>query len=166
MNFTRNTLSNNVRSSSIELLDKHLSASIDLEAQVKQAHWNVRGANFIALHELFDTVATAIDTYSDQIAERTGALGGTAEGTVQTAAARSFLIPYDLGIADGTLHVAAVAGSLAAFGESSRSAITLATTQGDLETADLFTEIARGIARQLWLVESHADPRENTRLSN
>jgi len=113
MHFTRNTLSNNIRSSSIELLDKHLSASIDLEAQVKQAHWNVRGANFIALHELFVTVATAIDTYSDQIAERTGALGGTAEGTVQTAAARSFLIPYDLGIADGTQHVAAVAGSLA-----------------------------------------------------
>lgn len=165
MNNTKNALSDNVRTSSIDLLNKHLSASIDLEAQVKQAHWNVRGANFIALHELFDTVAAAVDTYSDQIAERTGGLGGTAEGTLRTAAARSFLPPYDLGIADGTHHAFAVAGSLAAFGESSRAAIGIAATQGDLETADLFTEIARGIARQLWLVESHAEPRASTRLS-
>jgi starvation-inducible DNA-binding protein len=163
---TRNTLSENVRTLSVELLNKHLSASIDLTAQVKQAHWNVRGTNFIALHELFDTVAAAVGTYSDQIAERTGGLGGTAEGTLQTATARSFLVPYDLGIADGAQHVFAVAGSLAAFGESSRAAIGIATTQGDLKTADLFTEVARGIARQLWLVESHAEPKTNGRVSH
>ncbi|WP_370674311.1 DNA starvation/stationary phase protection protein Dps [Pleomorphomonas sp. PLEO] len=166
MHTTRNTLSENVRTLSVELLNKHLSASIDLAAQVKQAHWNVRGTNFIALHELFDTVATAVGTYSDQIAERTGGLGGTAEGTVQTATARSFLVPYDLGIADGAQHVFAVAGSLAAFGESSRAAIGIATTQGDLETADLFTEVARGIARQLWLVESHAEPKTSVGLNH
>lgn len=166
MHATRNTLSENVRTLSVELLNRHLSASIDLAAQVKQAHWNVRGANFIALHELFDTVAATINTYSDQIAERTGGLGGTAEGTVQTAAARSFLIPYDIGIDDGARHVFAVAGSLAAFGESSRVAIGTATTQGDIETADLFTEIARGIARQLWLVESHAELHASARLDS
>lgn len=166
MHTTRNTLSENVRTLSVELLNKHLTASIDLEAQVKQAHWNVRGANFIALHEMFDTVAAAVSTYSDQIAERTGGLGGMAEGTVQNAAAHSFLVPYDLGVADGAQHVFAVAGSLAAFGESSRAAIGIATTQGDLETADLFTEVARGIARQLWLVESHAEPKTSGRLSH
>lgn len=163
---TRNTLSENVRAASIDLLNKHLSASIDLEAQVKQAHWNVRGTNFIALHELFDTVAAAVGTYSDQIAERAGGLGGTAEGTVQTAAARSFLVPYALGIDDGAGHVVAVAGSLASFGESSRAAIGIATTQGDLETADLFTEISRGIARQLWLVESHTPMKTSARLDS
>jgi len=144
---------------SVELLNKHLSASIDLEAQVKQAHWNVRGPNFIALHDLFDKVATVVSGYSDQIAERTGGLGGTAEGTVQVAAVRSFLVPYDIGVDEGSLHVFAVAGSLSAFGESSRAAIGVATTQGDLETADLFTEITRGIDRQLWLVEAHATPK-------
>lgn len=144
---------------SVELLNKHLSASIDLEAQVKQAHWNVRGPNFIALHELFDAVAAAVNACSDQLAERAGGLGGTAEGTVQVAAARSFLVPYDLGIDDGGRHVFAVAGSLAAFGESTRAAIGVAAAQGDLETADLFTEVARGIDHQLWLVESHAAPR-------
>jgi starvation-inducible DNA-binding protein len=156
---TRNTLSENIRSQSVELLNKHLAASIDLQAQVKQAHWNVRGAGFIALHELFDGVAAAVGAYSDLIAERTGELGGTADGTVQVAAKRSYLIPYDIGIADGAKHVFAVAGSLAAFGESSRTAIDTAADQGDPETADLFTEVSRGIGHQLWLVESHAEPR-------
>lgn len=159
MHATRNTLSENARTTSVELLNKHLSACIDLEAQVKQAHWNVRGPNFIALHELFDTVAAVVNGYSDQIAERAGGLGGTAEGTVQVAAARSFLDPYDLGVDDGSRHVFAVAGSLATFAESSRAAIGAATTQGDLETADLFTEVSRGIDRQLWLVEAHATPK-------
>jgi len=166
MHATRNTLSENARTMSVELLNKHLAASIDLEGQVKQAHWNVRGPNFIALHKLFDTVAAAVSTYSDQIAERTGGLGGTAEGTVQVAAAHSFLVPYDLGVDDGTRHVFAVAGSLAAFGESSRAAISVASAQGDLETADLFTEVARGIDQQLWLVESHTAPKASVRPSH
>lgn len=166
MQTTSNTLSENVQTLSVELLNRHLSSSIDLEAQLKQAHWNIRGANFIAPHEMFDTVAAAVGTYADQIAERAGGLGETAEGTVQNATAHSFLVPYDLGVADGAQHVFAVAGSLAAFGESSRATIGIATTQGDLETADLFTEVARGIARQLWLVESHAEPKTSGRPSH
>ena len=163
MHATRNTLSKNARALSVEFLNEHLSASIDLEAQIKQAHWNVRGANFIALHEMF---AAAVGTYSDQIAESTGGLGGTAEGAVQNATAHSFLAPYDRGVADGARHVFAVAGSLAAFGQSSRAAVGIATTQGDPGTTHLFTEVTRGIARQLWLVESHAGPKTSVRPSH
>src|SRR5580704_12246814 len=97
---TSNTLSENIRSKSAELLNRHLAAAIDLHAQVKQAHWNVRGPAFIAIHELFDKVADVVEEYSDKIAERAGTLGGTAEGTVQIAAGRSFLDPYPLGVAD------------------------------------------------------------------
>jgi starvation-inducible DNA-binding protein len=156
---TRNTLSENIRSQSVELLNKHLAAAIDLHAQVKQAHWNVRGPGFIAVHELFDRIATEIDGYSDLIAERAGALGGTAHGSVQVAAESSFLVPYPLGIADESQHIFAVSGTLAAFGQSAREAIDLAAGLGDANTADLFTEISRGIDQQLWLVESHASPK-------
>lgn len=155
---TRNTLSENIRAQSVELLNKHLAASIDLHAQVKQAHWNVRGPSFIAIHELFDKVSIAVEEFSDQVAERAGGLGGTAEGTVQIAAERSFLVPYNIGIADEKEHVFAVAGALAAFGQSTREAVTKATDFGDADTADLFTEISRGIDQQLWFVESHAVP--------
>ena len=87
---TSNKLSENIRSKAVELLNRHLAAAIDLRAQVKQAHWNVRGPTFIAIHELFDKVADLVEGYSDTIAERAAVLGGTAEGTVQVAVERSF----------------------------------------------------------------------------
>ena len=123
MHPTHNTLSENIRAQSVELLNKHLAAAIDLHAQVKQAHWNVRGPSFIAIHELFDKVSSEVENYSDLIAERAGGLGGTAYGTVQVAAERSFLVPYPLGVADAQEHVFAVSGTLAAFGQSAREAM-------------------------------------------
>ena len=100
MHPTHNTLSENIRAQSIELLNRHLAAAIDLHAQVKQAHWNVRGPSFIAIHELFDKVSGEVENCSDLIAARAGGLAGTAYGTVQVAAERSFLVPYPPGIAD------------------------------------------------------------------
>ncbi len=155
---TRNTLSENIRAQSVGLLNRHLAAAIDLQAQMKQAHWNVRGPGFIAIHTLFDKVAGEASGYADLLAERAGGLGGTAEGTVQNAAERTFLLRYPFGVAKEEVHIFAVSGALAAFGESTREAITQATSYGDAETADLFTEISRGVDQQLWLVESHATP--------
>jgi starvation-inducible DNA-binding protein len=88
-----------------------LAAAIDLHAQVKQAHWNVRGPGFFSIHELFDDVTTVIEEYSDMLAERAGALGGAAQGTVQVAAEQSFLIPYPLRIADCNEHVFAASSA-------------------------------------------------------
>jgi starvation-inducible DNA-binding protein len=158
MHPTHNTLSENIRTQSVALLNKQLAAAIDLHGQIKQAHWNVRGPNFIAIHELFDKVAaTALDA-SDLIAERAAGLGGTAEGTVQVAAEKSPLVPYPLGVADEAKHVFAVSATLAAFGQLIHEAISASTTSGDTTTADLFTEISRGVDQQLWFVESHRVP--------
>ena len=158
MHPTHNTLSEKIRTQSVALLNKHLAAAIDLHGQLKQAHWNVRGPTFMAIHKLFDDVAaTALET-SDLIAERAAGLGGTAEGTVQVASAKSYLVPYELGVANEAKHVFAVSAALAAFGQSIREAAALSTTQGDATTADLFTEISRGVDQQLWFVESHRAP--------
>ncbi len=156
MHYTHNTLPENIRGQSVELLNRHLAAAIDLHAQVKQAHWNVRGSGFSAVHELFDNAAIEVETYSDLIAERTAALGGTAHGTVQLAAERSFLVPYPLGVAEARQHIFALSQAVSAFGQSIREAIALSTTHGDPVTADLFTKVAGGMDRQLWLIESHA----------
>ncbi|HEX4112628.1 MAG TPA: DNA starvation/stationary phase protection protein Dps [Stellaceae bacterium] len=148
-------MSETIRAQSVELLNKHLAAAIDLHAQMKQAHWNVRGPAFIAIHELFDKVSIEVENYSDLLAERARGLGGTAHGTIQVAAERSYLVPYPLGIADEQQHVSAVSGALAAFGQSIQEAIGQAIGFGDANTGDLFTEISRGIDQQLWFVESH-----------
>jgi starvation-inducible DNA-binding protein len=155
---THNTLPEPIRIQSVELLNKHLAAAIDLHAQIKQAHWNVRGPGFIAIHELFDKVANEVEEFSDQLAERTGALGGTANGTIQEAVKHSFLIPYSLGIADELKHVFAILAVLAAFGDSTRKASAQATAFGDANTADLFTEIGRAVDQEQWFIESHIPP--------
>jgi starvation-inducible DNA-binding protein len=155
---THNHLSEAIRVQSVELLNKHLAAAIDLHAQVKQAHWNVRGPGFIAIHELFDKVSGEVEEFSDQLAERAGSLGGTANGTIQLAVKQSFLTPYSLGIADEHSHVFAISAVLAAFGRSVNKASAHATALGDADTADLFTEISRAVDQELWFVESHIPP--------
>ncbi|HVI91718.1 MAG TPA: DNA starvation/stationary phase protection protein Dps [Dongiaceae bacterium] len=155
---TKNTLSENIRAKSIGVLNAHLAAAIDLHGQVKQAHWNVRGDGFIAIHELFDKVATELIDFYDSIAERVGALGGTAEGTSQTAVKKSFLKPYAHGVADTKTHIDAVTSALSEFGTSVRKAIDETADFGDADTADLFTGISRGIDQQIWLIESHLVP--------
>lgn len=161
MHFTHNTLPLAIREQSIESLTLHLAASIDLQGQVKQAHWNVRGPGFIAVHELFDRVAEEVEGFSDLLAERIGGLGSTAFGTIQVAALRSFLVPYPHEIDSTERHLFAVAASLAAFGQSARGAIDVLAAAGDADSADIFTEISRGIDQQLWLVESNLSPKSN-----
>ena len=131
-------------------------SAIDLQQQMKQAHWNVKGPNFIGLHELFDNIAEAVENYVDLIAERIVQLGGIAEGTVRVAALQSRLVEYPLTIAAGMAHVNAVAMALAAFGAEARGTIAEAEELNDADTADLFTEVSRGIDKWLWFVEAHA----------
>jgi starvation-inducible DNA-binding protein len=163
MQHTHNTLGADIRAQSIEVLNQHLAAAIDLHAQVKQAHWNVRGPGFMAVHELFDRVSEDVEKYSDMLAERAGGLGGTAQGTLPVVTKRSFLVPYPLGIADVSQHIFAVAAALAAFGQSTREAIDTTDDLDDKATADLFTEITRGIDQNIWFVESHLPPQAAAR---
>jgi starvation-inducible DNA-binding protein len=152
---TKNDLSEGIRQKAIELLNARLADAIDLQTQTKQAHWNVKGPNFIALHELFDKVNEDVEDYVDDLAERVVQLGGVAEGTARIVAKRSALSEYPGNAADGRSHVEALSSALAAFGKSARKAIDQANDLPDLDTADLFTEISRGIDKWLWFVEAH-----------
>jgi len=137
-------------------MNQRLASAVDLQMQMKQAHWNVKGPNFIGLHELFDKVDEAVESYVDMIAERIVQLGGIAEGTVRVAASRSRLPEYPLDIADGMSHVDAVATVLSTFGQAARGTIDEANALDDADTADLFTEVSRGIDKWLWFVEAHS----------
>ena len=155
MHDTRIDLPSNIRGTAIGLLQARLADAVDLASQAKQAHWNVKGPSFIALHELFDQIATTVREHADTIAERITALGGTAEGTARVAAKQSTLKEYPLDIVDGRAHVSALADALAAFGAKVRHNIEEAIEAGDQGTADLFTEVSRSIDKTLWFVEAH-----------
>lgn len=152
---TKNDLSEGVRSKAVALLGSRLADCIDLQTQTKQAHWNVKGPEFIALHELFDKINEEVEDYVDLIAERAVQLGGTVEGTARAVAAKSSLPEYPLTITGGRDHVAALSSALTAFGKSARQAIEQSAEFGDAVTSDMFTEISRGIDQWLWMVEAH-----------
>jgi starvation-inducible DNA-binding protein len=80
LNPTLNDLSGPTRAQMIDLLNQNLADILDLGMQAKYAHWNVKGPSFIALHELYDTIA-------EELAERAVKLGGTAQGLLQGVAA-------------------------------------------------------------------------------
>jgi starvation-inducible DNA-binding protein len=155
MHKTRNDLPAKTRSKVIDLLNARLADALDLEMQTKQAHWNVKGPNFFALHELFDKVHTTVEEAVDEIAERIVALGGTAYGTVRAVGSSTTLEAYPEDIFDGRAHVEALADALAAFGKNVRKAIDVAGKAGDADTSDLFTGISRDVDQYLWFLEAH-----------
>jgi starvation-inducible DNA-binding protein len=123
--------------------------------QAKEAHWNVKGPSFIALHKLFDEIVDSAEEYMDLIAERVVQLGGAAQGTIQVAAQRTTLTPYPVGASAERDHLEALSSALAVYGRSVRRAIDESDELGDKDTADIFTSILRGVDKYLWFVEAH-----------
>ena len=137
------------------LLNTQLADTFDLFSQTKQAHWNVKGMNFIQLHELFDKLAEELEEHTDTIAERVTALGGTAQGTTRMAAAASRLPEIPLELGGGKATVTLLVERYAKLAQSTRKAIDAADKLGDADTADLFTAVSRDLDKALWFLEAH-----------
>ncbi|MCS7055674.1 MAG: DNA starvation/stationary phase protection protein Dps [Thermoflexales bacterium] len=152
---TRHDLPAAVRGQMIALLNQQLADTFDLMSQTKQAHWNVKGPQFIALHKMFDEFAEGLEGYVDDIAERITALGGYAAGTLRMAAKASTLPDYPTDVVADMDHVRALADRYAALAASTRKAIDVATDAGDQDTADLFIEVSRDLDKWLWFLEAH-----------
>ena len=156
---TKNPLPAETRADAVRLMNGRLADCIDLQSQCKQAHWNVKGPMFIALHKLFDEIYEATGEYIDLIAERIVQLGGIAEGTTRVAAQRSSLREYPLVISSGEEHVAALSDVLAQFSEKARAAIGELEDLADPDSMDILTEVSRGVDQWLWFVEAHQQTR-------
>jgi starvation-inducible DNA-binding protein len=152
---TKNDLPEGTRRQVIDLCNARLADAIDLQTQTKQAHWNVKGPDFIALHKLFDEVNDDVEEYVDLIAERAVQLGGVADGTARSVAKRSTLPEYPLKGGTGRQHVEALSSALASFGKAVRTAIAESDRLDDADTNDIFVEISRGVDKWLWMVEAH-----------
>lgn len=152
---TRIDLPADRRQGLIALLNQHVADTFDLYSQIKQAHWNVKGAQFYQLHKLFDDLAGQVLEHVDDIAERAVALGGTALGTLRLAAGASRLAEYPLDAIGSMQHVEAVAVRFAALAATTRSAIEASNRLGDADTADLFTGVSRELDKGLWMLDAH-----------
>lgn len=130
---TRNDLKSNTKAAVISLLNAHLADAIDLGSMTKQAHWNLRGRQFIAVHEMLDQFRTEIDGHVDTMAER--------------------VVQIDLvSIED---HVAALEQRFGDLANSIRAAIDAADEAGDAGSADILTAFSRSLDKALWFLEAH-----------
>lgn len=154
MTHTRNDLAADKRTKSCNLLNERLRDSIKLGLCAKQAHWNVKGLNFIALHKLFDEVYGESQEWVDEIAERITALGGLADGSV-AALNKSTLPDHPTTKTDWKSHVNSLADELAAYGKQIRQDIDTTAGWGDVGTSDLLTGVVRDVDKYLWFVEAH-----------
>jgi len=143
------------RKAVISILQARLADAVDLGIQAKLAHWNVRGATFIALHELFDKVSAQAFDHADMIAERIGQLGGVVHGTVQETAKETTLPKFNAKLSKPAETTTAVAKALASFAKHCRHAIETTNDHDDEVTSDLFTEVTRATDKMLWFVEAH-----------
>jgi starvation-inducible DNA-binding protein len=139
----------------IRLLNISLASTNDLYAQLKQAHWNLKGMEFIALHLLFDQIAEEIEGQVDIIAERIAALGGTALGTIQETAKSSVLRPYPIDICLAKDHLERLIHSCAILGEHARNNVTRAEGFEDPGTSDLYIVLSRLLDKRLWFLQAH-----------
>ena len=147
------TLSEEQQAKLIELLNRRLADAIDLQLQCRQAYWNVKGSQFMALRELFDKIVEDVEKDANLIAGRIVQLGGMAEGTARAVARRTSL-DESLATTESGGHITALSTSLIAFGRVTRYACEQATQLKDTDTATIFTEIARGTDSWLWFVET------------
>jgi starvation-inducible DNA-binding protein len=152
---TRNDLTSNTKTTVAALLNARLADTIDLALMTKQAHWNLRGREFIAVHEMLDTFRTEIDGHADTLAERVAQVGGVAHGTSQAVTGSSKLEAYPIDIVSVDDHLAALAERYGALANATRAAINASDEAGDVGTADIFTAFSRSLDKALWFLEAH-----------
>jgi starvation-inducible DNA-binding protein len=148
-------LKSNTRSAMIELLNARLADAIDLKLAVKQAHWNIRGPAFIAIHELLDAISGRMEDHGDTMAERAVQLGGMAHGTTQAVGKATSLPAYPTDMNAQAEHLKALRERFAAFAKTCRSAIDTASEAGDADTADIMTQVSRAVDKDLWFISAH-----------
>ena len=152
---TRNDIPSNARATVIGVLNARLADSIDLALLTKQAHWNLRGPNFISVHEMLDPLRAELDTHVDTIAERIVQLGGVALGTTQAVAGATALAPYPTDLVAVNDHLNALIERYAAVAASVRQGIDATDDAGDKDTADILTGYSRALDKALWFMEAH-----------
>ncbi len=140
------------RAAVVATLNERLADGLDLHGQIKVAHWNVKGPHFAALHPLFETFATELAAFNDEIAERAVTLGGVARGTARHVAVSSKLPEYPQETTRGLEHVRLLADRFALYLTGLRSSVSVADEHRDVDTSGMLTPMITTFEKHTWFL--------------
>ena len=152
---TWNPLQLDQRQQSIEVLNGVLADLITVSFGCRQAHWNVRGENFDALHKMFGDIHQQLDGAADELAERIATLGGIVRGSVQHIAADTKLDAYPAFAIEPAEHLSALAARLGALTGRLKDGIRRCEMIVDPVTIHHLTDVSVNVEKALWRIESH-----------
>jgi len=151
---TTATTSPDVAAAAAQFLGPIVTAMTVLSVDGKQAHWHVRGPNFIAVHELLDEVIDHVREWADSAAERIVALGLPIDGRIATVAKNSTLPTINEGFQQADKMIADYLGEIDAAIEIVKTAID-ELEEIDPTSQDVAIEIARGLEKDRWFLFAH-----------
>lgn len=137
-----------------EALNGNLADGLDLQLQIKVAHWNVKGPRFPGLHVLFDTFAAAITAHNDTVAERAVTLGAKAYGTARHVAKVSRVPEYPAETSRDVEHAYLVAERIEAYLTGVQTSRATAEEHSDADTVDVLTQVIRDFEKHAWMLRA------------
>lgn len=125
-----------------------------LAVEGKQAHWHVRGVNFMPVHELLDTLVTHAREFSDLAAERIVTLGESLDARVPTIGKTTTVPSVTEGFQKTDVLISDVIAAIDATLVTLRSAID-ALDEIDPVSQDLAIAITAELEKDRWFLFSH-----------
>ncbi len=150
---TRNNTPEEVKQETIKLLNHLLADFLSLALDTKQAHWNMRGKTFIAVHEMLDPFHKQLMDYADELAERIAQLGGVAYGTPDLIASESSFEAYPTNIHCVRMHLTELSVRYGALANALRAVVDKKLC--DEGTLNLVTDMSNTLDKYLWFIEAH-----------
>lgn len=127
---------------------------IALGVNAKQAHWHIRGRNFIGVHEFLDQVVAHAQDAADTAAERIVALGLPLDARLHNVAARTTTPKMSPGFQQSNTTITEVVAQIDATLETLYRAVK-GLDDVDLVSQDIVIAIAQQLDKDRWFLHSH-----------
>lgn len=155
LTYTTPGLSEEASQKAIEILQGRLSQEQEAALILKHAHWNMKGANFIAIHEMLDPEVDSVLEQADETAERIAQLGGWSDGRADGIIAHRTWDQFSLtGPRDALDYVKALADYYASFVENDRQAIKQLDDL-DVVSSNIIQDHVQSLEKFLWFLRAH-----------
>ena len=140
-----------------EILAPLLADEFVLYLKTRNAHWNVEGPDFHAVHVYFEQLYTELETIIDEVAERIRKLGHYAPATFKEYLALTHLSEKAIGKNDSLSYMKGLLSDHEAVIMYLRGSVEKISTdfEYDFGTEDYLTTLLEYHEKTAWMLRSH-----------